>query len=178
MTSKLRQFLVIILASAAVAACQDAPTEVATDDVRFASERIAEESVYDYTGSFTSFPCDENGDPLELGEGELIALEGQVYERSMLVRSAVDDYHFTVHTMPVGFRGVGVTSGENFRVDEREQLVVNQRAHANNGAYHSTLKIVGETGRTFWLRYTYNYRLDSDGALHRERTDSSFVCKA
>jgi hypothetical protein len=177
MASKLRQFLAIMASTLAVAACQDTPTEVAADDVRFANERTVEEALYDLTGSYTSFPCDEHGDSLELGEGELISLAGQVFERTMFVRDGAGQFHFTVHTMPVNLTGIGVTSGERFRIIERENMVVNQRGEASTGSIHTTLKLVGETGRTFWLRFTYSYRIGNDGALLRERTDTSIVCR-
>ena len=174
----LRRVLAVTTSAVALTACQEVPTEVAIDDVRFASERTVEESLYDLTDSHFAFSCDANGNPLESGEGELVRIEGQIFERAMLVRDATGEFHFTMHSMPVNLRGVGVESGERFRVVERDKVVANQRGLANSGSYNATLKLVGETGRTFWLRFSGSYRLGNDGELVRERNTETIVCRA
>jgi hypothetical protein len=179
MMSKLKQVLVIIVTAAAHTACQEVPTETQVADAQFSSNRMLFEHTYDLTGSFFRFACDENGDPLPIDEGESIAVEGQVFERMMIVYNEGGyGYHFQINTMPVNLRGVGVTSGEQFRIIEREQLVANQRGDASSGSYHTTMKMVGETGRTFWMRFGGTYRLGSDGELVRERHTASVVCRA
>ena len=178
MMSRLKQVLVIIVSAAAHTACQDVPTEAPLEDAQLSSNRMLFEHTYDLTGSLFRFACDESGDPLPTDEGEYIAVEGQVFERMMVVYNEGGyGYHFQINTMPVNLRGTGLTSGERFRIIERDQLVANQRGDANSGSYHTTMKMVGETGRTFWMRFGGSYRIGSDGELVRERHTESVICK-
>ena len=174
----LRRILAVTSSAVALTACQEVPTEVAMEDVRFASERTVEEALYDLTDSHFAFSCDENGNALELGEGELIRIEGQIFERAMLVRDATGEFHFSLHTMPVNLSGVGVDSGEHFRIVERDKVVASQHGEGNSGSYNSTLKMRGETGRTFWMRFSGSYRIGNDGELVRERNSETIVCRA
>ena len=178
MMFRLKQLLVITVSAGAFTACQDAPMEAPMEETRFSTNPMVFEHLYDLTGSQFVFACDANGQPLPTDQGEYIAVEGQVYERMMLVYNEGGyGYHFQINTMPVDLRGVGVTSGERFRIIERDQFVANQRGDANSGSYHTTMKMVGETGRTFWMRFGGSYRIGSDGELVRERHTESVVCR-
>ena len=56
---------------------------VGVDLVAFARrvERIVFEAFYDMSDSYYSFACSEDGEPIPEADGELIAIEGLIYER-------------------------------------------------------------------------------------------------
>src|SRR5262249_48987246 len=86
------------------------------------AERTVYEAVYDLTGSQTSIECDDGR------SSELVALDGKVYERIVEVTLPSGALRTVFQTMPVGLRGTGVESGEEYRVTERDF-----------GSYHQSL---------------------------------------
>jgi hypothetical protein len=164
-----------------IAACDNAPLEPVNGEAApqfSAAERTVDEALYDLTDSFFAFACSEDGDVLPIDEGELVRLEGKIFERVTLTRDGAGGYHFLYHTMPVGLRGTGVTSGEEFRVTERDHGVGNQRLDANVGRYKQVLKMVGrDTGRTFWMVSSGNYRISADGEFARTRDRETLACR-
>jgi hypothetical protein len=167
----------------ALAACESVPTDIEAPmtNAQFsgaAAERTVDESLYDLTGVYFAFSCSAEGESLPDHEGELVLMEGQIYERMTLLQDAVGEYHYTLHTMPVGLRGIGVTSGEEFRVIERDHAVANQRLAAGNGSYRQELKMVGrETRRTFWMVASGFYRISANGDVLVERDTLRTECK-
>jgi hypothetical protein len=180
MTDAIRRFAVLAAATAALAACDAAPTEVQDPPLAFAAaERIVEESLYDLSGVQFAFACSDDGEELPIDQGELIAIEGQIYEKITLLRDGKGEYHYTLHTMPVGLRGVGVESGEEFRVTERQHQVSNSLELSGSGTYRQELKMVGkDTKRTFWLVTSGFYRIDHDGNTAVTRDRERVVCRA
>lgn len=90
------------------------------------AERTVTESLYDMTDVLFNFRCSDQGEVLDDHEGELVRLEGKVFARFTVLRDGAGSFHVTWHTMPIGLGGTGVTSGEAFRVTEREQGGSNQ----------------------------------------------------
>ena len=103
------------------------PTALAAGAVR-----EVEENVYDLTDSFVQIPC---GDSYT----EVVQLQGQIYERFTLLWDAKGGLHASLHTMPVGMRGVGMESGAEYRIAERETGVFNATPMSENSTY--TLKL-------------------------------------
>lgn len=162
-----------------LAGCEGAPTEPMDSAPRFtAVERTVDEALYDLDGSYTTFGCSADGEPLPPGEGELIALRGQVYERIVWLRDGSGEIHFTLHTMPVEVGGTGVDSGEEFRVSYHDQYNASQRLEGNSGSYHHQFKMVGEeSGRTAWIAWSGNYRIGQDGEIVVDRQLERTVCR-
>jgi hypothetical protein len=80
--------------------------------------------------------------------------------------------------MPVGLRGVGVDSGEEFRVTERDHAVSNQHRAGGTGTYRQVLKLVGkDTQRTFWLVFSGYYMISKDGSVTVTRDKERIVCR-
>jgi len=80
--------------------------------------------------------------------------------------------------MPVGLRGTGEWSGEEFRVSEENRGVANQRLAGGAGTYRQELKMVGrDTHRTFWLVATGGYIVSADGDLIVSRSALSVDCR-
>ena len=174
----IKRFTVIALSAGALVACQDSPVQVPTDDVRFAAgERVVSELLIDLTGYAYNFSCDAQGEPLPIDQGELVRLEGSLYSRVVLQEDGNGGVHFRYQTMPVGLRGVGEESSEEFRVSSRDRGVVNEQAVGQNQMWRQEIKLTSETGRSFWLVSTGHYRLGPDGEPQLEREGESIVCK-
>jgi hypothetical protein len=77
------------------------------------------EHVYDLTDALVAYPC---GD----GYTEQIRLEGKVFTRYTLTADGSGGVHSLTQSMPVDLRGIGLTSGAEYRVTEREHGTFNQ----------------------------------------------------
>ena len=136
------------LLTALVVACDRAPTAPST----LQSSRIAPttaaaalssdggivwrevtEDLYDWTGTVISFPC---GD----GETEEILMRGQLYWRSTVMVDPALGLHTTLHTMPVGMGGVGLTTGAEYRIAEGDKSVFNT-GMGETGYYQHSLHL-------------------------------------
>jgi hypothetical protein len=112
-----------------VAACEPAPTSPAhslpparpSTSVTDGQERQVEERLSDFTGALVAYPC---GD----GYTEMIRMEGQVFTRYTFTRDASGGLHALTQFMPVGLRGIGLTSGAEYKITEREHGTFNQGA--------------------------------------------------
>lgn len=176
-----RRFLTAAISVLAFAACDSSATDVEPTPAFSvnAAERTIEERFYDLDGIYYHFDCGPDGEPLANGTGELIRMEGKVYERIMLLRDGKGNYHFLMHTMPIGVRGVGVDSGEEFHAMERDHRVSNAVGLGGTGSYRQEVKLVGKrTKRTWWLVSSGSYRIDQDGNTTVSRDTERFVCKA
>lgn len=106
-------------------------------------------------------------------------MEGGIYERTMSVRDGKEDPHFRIHTMPVGLRGIGVDSGEEFRATESIHQVSNTFRLRETGSYRHEIKLVGKrTQRTWWLITSGMYRIDADGRTAISQDTEKLVCRA
>ena len=168
----------LIVGVATIAACENVPMDVDVEPRFSASDRVLVESLYDLTGSYFVFACTEQGDPLPVDQGELVQLEGKVFERLFLIDKGDAGFLYTLHTMPVGLRGVGVDSSEEFRVTERGHFMGNSHLAGGNGTYRQELKLVGTaTHRTFWVVYNGYYHVSKDGTAELTRDNQRIVCK-
>ena len=141
------------------------------------AERTVQETLYDLDGLYL-FPCSEDGEPLPDTDGELIDIEGQLYERITLLVDGAGGYHYSENTMPVGLRGVGLTSGEEFRIRESEQLISNHRLAGGSGMYRQELTLVGEsTHRRFKLVSNGHYLIAADGTIKLSRDRLVIECR-
>ena len=136
------------------------------------AERLLEEHLYDMSDTYTQVTCPDGT------ESELVRLEGQIYERLTLLWDAAGGIHVRLGTMPVGLRGVGVTTGEEYRVFERDHLVGNQLMAGNVGSYRQSFGLVAEKpGASFVVSISGNYRLEPTGEVVVDRERVSVECK-
>ena len=143
-----------------------------------AAQRTVQESLYDLSDSIFRFACSDDGESLPIDEGEEVRMEGKIFERLSLVLDGAGGYHYMLDTMPVGMRGVGLTSGEEFRVSESSHAVANNRLEGGVGAYRQTLKMVGkDTQRTFWLVAYGNYVISAEGLVRTFRDVLRLECR-
>jgi hypothetical protein len=142
------------------------------------AERTVFETLYDQSDSFYVLPCSEDGELIPEAEGELIDVEGHIFERVVFLIDGTNEYHYQMRIMPVGLRGVGVTSGEEFRITEADQRVGSQRLAGGTGSYQGQLKMVGKnTHRTFWMMYGGHYNIAPDGTVKISRDDLRAECR-
>ena len=154
----------------------DAPND--RQQAATAAQRTVEESLYDLSDSVFRFACSDDGEPLPIDEGEEVRMEGKIFERLSVLYDGAGGLHYTLDTMPVGMRGVGLTSGEEFRVSESSHAVANNRLEGGVGAYRQTLKMVGkDTQRTFWLVAYGNYVISAEGLIRTSRDVLRLECK-
>jgi hypothetical protein len=187
MTPISRSVLPLIATSLLFGACESLPTDGADtasaspEPVAFAAapaERTVHEAIYDLADTYFFFGCNDAGELVDDFEGEMVRMEGSIFERYTLVRDGAGGYHTTVHTMPVGLRGVGETSGEEFRVLERSHGIANQRSSGRSGTYRQELKLTGRTThRTFWLVFSGNYTIGADDEIIVERDRERIECR-
>ena len=143
-----------------------------------AAQRTVQESLYDLSDSIFRFACSDDGEPLPIDEGEEVRMEGKIFERLSVLYDGAGGLHYTLDTMPVGMRGVGLTSGEEFRVSESSHAVANNRLAGGVGAYRQTLKMVGkDTQRTFWLVAYGNYVISAEGLVRTVRDILRLECR-
>jgi len=142
------------------------------------AERIVLEHLYDLSDSLYSFPCSDDGEPVPEEDGELIEVEGQVYERMTLHTDSAEGLHYSVNTMPVGIHGVGLVSGEEFRIKEDSLTIARQRLTGLSGSYRDTFKLVGkDTRRTYWLVSKGHYVIAADGTVKVSRDSLTTECR-
>lgn len=178
MKSDIRLFLIIAVCGlatavgAAAAAVSPTPTRGANG-----AERTVDEYLYELDGLYL-FPCSEDGEPLPDTDGELIDMEGQIYERITLISDGSGEYHYRSNTMPIGIRGVGLTSGEEFRVRESDTVIANRWLEGGTGSYREELTLVGrDTHRSYKLVSTGHYVIAGDGTIKVSRGTLSTECR-
>ena len=81
--------------------------------------RWVDEQLYDLTDALVAYPCGE-------GYTEQIRLEGKVFTRFTFMFNESGGVHAFTQSMPVDLRGIGLTSGAEYRVTEREHGTFNQ----------------------------------------------------
>ena len=69
-----------------------------------AAERVLQETLYDVTGSYYLFACSPDGEVLPIEDGELVRVEGKIYERLSVVIDGAGGGHYSVNIMPIGLR--------------------------------------------------------------------------
>ena len=137
------------------------------------SERTVDENLYDLAGSLTEIVCD-NGQA-----SEPVELEGQIYERFTVLFTPSGVFQAGYHTMPVGLRGVGTISGEEYRVTERDHGSFTQTLMGATGSYRQVISLVGRTSRrSFSLVVRGHYTITANGDIVVEREKAIFTCDA
>lgn len=145
------RILSLVAAAAVVSACDELPVQPTTDapssaaaapslSTSGATPQVVE-ALYDLSDVFAGIICDDGT------ESELIALQGQVYERWQTVFTPVGDVHSVVTTMPIDVKGIGTETGEEYRVTYHDVGAWNQRETGYAGGYRSVTKFVGVDSR-------------------------------
>lgn len=178
---RIARSLSFLAAVTMLAACDAGPLEpaVTTAPARPASlsqgggaERFVEEALYDLSDTFAGFECADGF------VSELIELEGQIYERWSAVHNPAGGYRAMLHTMPIGLRGIGTESGDEYRVKEQFRATVNQSPMGMTGTFRSKVSFVGGIPtRTFELTIKGHWTMNANGEWVVERDTESAVCR-
>jgi len=174
--------LVTGVALVALAACKDsamptapapvAPISTAAKSSTQGAERSVDERLFDVAGSLIGVEC--AGGRLS----ELVELQGQIFERFTVVANPAGGFHAVYHTMPIGLRGTGAESGEEFRVKWQDHGSFGQTTMGLVGTYRQVLKLVGITsGRAFSLIVKGHYTINANGQIVVERERLAADCE-
>ena len=98
-------------------------------------------------------------------------LEGKLYERYTTTSDGAGGLHALTHSMPVGLKGVGLTTGAEYRISERDQGTLNQGAMGQTaGTYQDFLTIAApELGLRGRLTVGGTFVINANGELIFER---------
>ena len=171
----------LLVAMIALAACErsDTPTAPATlgaiptaaQSNAAGAERSVAEWLYDVAGSLIGVECTDGR------LSELVELQGQIFERFTVVSNPAGGYHTVYHTMPIGLRGTGVESGEEFRVKWNDHGSWGQTTMGLVGTYRQVLKLVGDaSGRSFSLIVRGHYTINANGEIVVDREKLAADC--
>jgi hypothetical protein len=172
--------LLIALTSVVLSGCdgpETAPTAVPPLSTGVSAsaggtERFVDEAVYDLTGSLTAIEC-ANGQL-----SELVELEGQIFERFAVVSNPAGGFRATYHTMPIGLRGIGTETGEEYRVTERDNGSFGETTTGLVGSYRQVIRLRGQSShRVFQLIVQGHYRLNANGEIKVEREKIAASCE-
>jgi len=109
---------------------------------------------------------------------ELVELEGQIFERFTVVSNPAGGFHAVYQTMPIGLKGTGADSGEEFRVKVQDRGSFGQTTMGLVGTYRQVLKLVGQTsGREFSLVARGHYTINANGEIVVEREKIGIDCE-
>jgi len=162
-------------------ACADTPTAPAATSapqLNVAGEngafRYTHDELYDFAGdSYTQFTCEDGT------ESEPIQLFGQLFERYTFMQTPSGRVQYVSSTMPVGMYGVGLVSGQGYRVVEREQMTVHYDENdKGGGSLHETLILrAKDTRETFGITYLVQWRFAGPGDMIVNRWKELETCK-
>ena len=171
----------LLVAMIALAACDRsdtatapaavAPIPTAAKSSVGGAERSVDERLFDVSGSSIGVECTDGR------LSELVELQGQIFERFTVVSNAAGGFHAVYHTMPIGLRGTGAESGEEFRVKWHDHGSFGQTTMGLVGTYRQVLKLVGSTsGRSFSLIVRGHYTINANGDIVVEREKLAADC--
>lgn len=160
-----------------LAACDGQPTAPASasiatpTSVASSVERTVESYISSFDGVLAGFICEDGT------TSELVALEGQLFTRNTVTLNPVGTYHVTSHAMPIGLRGVGVETGQEYRVKEQEHMAVTQAETGYSGTLRNVFVLTGrESMETFKLVTISRYVVTPQGELVIERQKERWEC--
>ena len=136
------------------------------------TERYVDERFYDLSDSYFAIECSETQ------ASELVAMQGQIFQRFTFQFNPAGNVHVAFHSMPVGVKGVGLVSGEEYRVKEQESSVYNQNAMRSVGSYRQILKLVGvDSHSKYSLVGGGHYTINASGEISVERDKLVLRCE-
>ena len=161
-------------------ACADLPTaspatgaprlDVAGDN---GALRYTYDELYEFTGdSYVQFTCFDGT------ESEPVQLFGQIFERYTFMRTPSGQLQYVSSTMPVGLYGVGLESGQEYRVVEREQSSVHYDEDGKGGgSLHETISLrARDTHETFGITYLVRWKFAESGDMIVNRWKELETC--
>jgi len=172
----------LLVAVLALAACDRSDTPTAPASVPALSsaaqsntggnERSVDERLFDVSGSLIGVECTDGR------LSELVELQGQIFERFTVVANPAGGFHAVYHTMPIGLRGTGAESREEFRVKWQDHGSFGQTTMGLVGTYRQVLKLEAKaSGRSFSLVVKGHYTINANGEIVVEREKLAADCE-
>lgn len=157
----------------ACAADTTAPSAVADIELGAAAAPIYREvyeGSWDLADVYWGFECDGE-------ESELIAMSGEIRHRLQLLEDAAGGFHVTAHQFSHNVRGVGVDSGEEFRVKEMAHETFNDNGMGQLGSFTGRVTLTGrDSGRGFVYTLMGRYVINANDELVVHRDAESYTC--
>ena len=177
MSSYMRR-VALAAATTVVAACVGQSTAPVGPTARLlpttsssAVERTTESWLSSFEGVTTYFFCEDG----TVSEG--VALEGHLFVRNSTTATPSGTYILTSHSMPVGLRGTGLTTGQEYRVREQSHYAVSQREVGYAGTFRNVFELTGrESMDTFKLVTIAHFVITPDGEVVVERQTVNSEC--
>jgi hypothetical protein len=169
-----RMFVVLVGSALLLAGCADRVTDPAGVPMQASSANANQGVTWteDMTGIVYQIDCEPGV------KSEPVALEGEIVYRFNVVIDGRGGVHISFVARPNGLRGVGLDSGEVYRVAEHSQEAWTTTPSASNGTYRSRLTMVGrESGQRFTVVYYGHYTMNANGEIVAGRGDSSVECR-
>jgi hypothetical protein len=180
MSPFVRRLPLAAAAALLLGACADLPTaspaagaprlDVAGDN---GALRYTYDELYEFTGdSYVRFTCFDGT------ESEPVQLFGQIFERYTFMRTPSGQLQYVSSTMPVGLYGVGLVSGQEYRVVEREQSSVHYDEDGKGGgSLHETISLrARDTHETFGITYLVRWKFAESGDMIVNRWKELETC--
>lgn len=120
------------------------------------ASRAVSEEIYDLSGSIAMLPCGE------YGRSEEVAIEGKIFAKTQWIGDGNGGLHVTSSWMPIDIRGIGLESGAEYRITERE-----------NAVFNST-----DMNQTSSFKYSVKWQAPSIGARGSWVIDARFMTNA
>lgn len=173
---KYRVLVVLLGTAALLAGCADGVTDPVSVPMQASSATANQGNsvtwTEDMTGTVYQIACEPGV------TSEPVALEGEIVYRFNVVTDGRGGVHINFVARPNGLRGVGLDSGEVYRVAEHAQESWTTTPTARNGSYRSRLTMVGrESGQRFTAVYYGHYTMNAKGDIVAGRGDSYVECR-
>jgi hypothetical protein len=162
-------------------ACADAataPTAVGAPRLAVVGEngarRFTQDELYDFGGDgVVQFTCEDGT------QSEPVQLFGTLFERYTFTQTPSGGLHYLSSTMPVGLHGVGVVSGQEYRVVERAHSAAHyDEDDQGGGSLHETLILrARDTRETFGITYLVQWRFAGSGDMTVNRWKERETCR-
>jgi hypothetical protein len=161
-----------------LAACGEAPADsisgpaLSGNQIEANSQSTVQTWVEDMTGVTYQIDCG----PSFQTEG--VVLQGQIVYRFNVVVDGRGGVHISSGARPVGLRGVGLETGQQYRVSEHSHESWLTAPTVTMGSYRSTLTMVGvESKQRFTVVHSGLFVLNAEGELTVARGDDQVECR-
>ena len=126
-----------------------------------------------WEGEIVQFTCQDGR------QSEPIQLSGQMFERHAFMLTPSGRTLHVESSMPVGVKGVGLVTGQEYRVADRTQGTAHYDENdAGGGSRHETLLLRGlETGETYGITYIIQWRMGGPGEILVNRWKEMETCR-
>jgi hypothetical protein len=162
-----------LLVLAACAADTTAPGATADAQLAAATQpvyRAVYQGAWTLDGVYWGFECEGQ-------ESELIAMTGEIRHRLQLLEDGAGGFHVTAHQLSHNVGGVGLDSGEQFRVQEMAHETFNDNGMGRLGSFTGRVTLTGrDSCRGFIYTLVGRFVINANDELVVEREAESFTC--